>query len=337
LGKFSCVRPFARSLGIFLTLGAALYGSGATVLLAQERQTATTATRGNFTINEVLAQDTRKANKSANEGPTQLGALDLSAFPDVDPRRQKSASQQSQEPFGLITFRAPEELLWAQWRKLSAELEIDARVLALCQADMKQCASPAARRYLALIEGTRKLPDRIKIDRINRAINAAITYTTDLDQYGVLDLWSAPLVTLSTGRGDCEDYAIAKYVALHEAGIPLNDLRILLVYDRVAHGHHAVVGVRENGRWLMLDNRHEVLIEQKNAWHLSPLYALDQQGVKLFATSFGNPPARSAMTAGVNPASQIVPATTERNGNTSRQLPDTLEPLSPRGKKFVGL
>jgi hypothetical protein len=98
-----------------------------------------------------------------------------------------------------------------------------------------------------------------------------------------------------------------------------------------------VVGVRENGRWLMLDNRHEVLIEQKDAWFLSPLYALDQQGVKLFAAPFRNPPATSTMTAGVNPANLITPATTERNGNTSRQILGTLEPLSPRGKKLEGL
>jgi len=98
-----------------------------------------------------------------------------------------------------------------------------------------------------------------------------------------------------------------------------------------------VAGVRENGRWLMLDNRHEVLIEQKDAWYLSPLYALDQQGVKLFAVPFGNPPARSAMTAGVNQANLIVSVTTERNGNTSRQRLGAIESLPPRGNKPAGL
>ena len=39
-------------------------------------------------------------------------------------------------------------------------------------------------------------------------------------QWGVPDRWSPPLETLATGRGDCEDYAIAKYVALTAAGIP---------------------------------------------------------------------------------------------------------------------
>ena len=53
---------------------------------------------------------------------------------------------------------------------------------------------------------------------INRDINMAIRPTSDLAQWGVTDRWSAPLATLASGRGDCEDYAIAKYVALREAG-----------------------------------------------------------------------------------------------------------------------
>ena len=48
---------------------------------------------------------------------------------------------------------------------------------------------------------------------LNRAINLAIIPTSDLVQWGVVDRWSAPLETFTTHRGDCEDYAIAKYVA----------------------------------------------------------------------------------------------------------------------------
>ena len=36
----------------------------------------------------------------------------------------------------------------------------------------------------------------------------------DLEQYGEIDVWSSPLATLDPGAGDCEDYAIAKFIAL---------------------------------------------------------------------------------------------------------------------------
>ena len=288
-----------------VTLAAVLYGTGASVLAAQERQNAATARY--FTINEVMAKlDGQKTNKPANDRPMQLAALDLTT-----PAEAQQKPPQAEEPFGLITFRAPEGLLWIKWRKLASELESDARVLAQCQTDMEHCANPAARKYLVLIEESRKLPDRAKIDRINRAINAAVTYTSDQDQHGVPDLWTAPLATLSAGRGDCEDYAIAKYVALREAGISTDDLRILLVHDRIAREHHAVVGVRQNGHWLILDNRHDILLERKDAWHFTPLFALDQQGVKLFAAPYGKPPTAAPVVAGatnpIEPASTAQP------------------------------
>ena len=312
-----------------------LCGTGAGVLTAQERQTADTARY--FTINEVLAKlDGQRANRSASDRPTQLAALDLSAPADAS-ARLKDAPQQSEEPFGLVTFRAPEGLLWVKWRKLSAELESEVQVLAQCRADMKHCADPAAQKYLLLIEESQKLTGRTKIDRVNRAINAAVTYTTDLDQHGVPDLWTAPFATLSTGRGDCEDYAIAKFVALREAGVSADDLRILLVHDRIAREHHAVVGVRQNGRWLILDNRHEVLIEQKDSWHFTPLFALDQQGVKLFAAPYGKPPAAPPVVAVTNPVNPIEPASTgqpDAAGDDALGLRlDAFDPPPLRGRK----
>ena len=35
-----------------------------------------------------------------------------------------------------------------------------------------------------------------------------------------------------TGTGDCEDYAVARYVALREAGVTDDDLRLMIVHDR---------------------------------------------------------------------------------------------------------
>ena len=42
-------------------------------------------------------------------------------------------------------------------------------------------------------------------------------------------------------RGDCEDYAIAKYVALREAGVARENLQLVLVRDRAVRQDHAVL------------------------------------------------------------------------------------------------
>ena len=48
-------------------------------------------------------------------------------------------------------------------------------------------------------------------------MNFSIKPLSDLAQHGVDEFWSAPLETLSAEAGDCEDYALLKYFALHKA------------------------------------------------------------------------------------------------------------------------
>jgi predicted transglutaminase-like cysteine proteinase len=124
---------------------------------------------------------------------------------------------------------------------------------------------------------------RARIGIINRAINLAIRPMSDLAQWGVIDRWSAPLVTLTTGRGDCEDYAIAKYVALTEAGVAAEDVKLVIVRDLAVGGEHAVVAARLDGHWFILDNRWLMLVEDNQIRQMVPLFVLDQTGVRKFA------------------------------------------------------
>jgi predicted transglutaminase-like cysteine proteinase len=131
-----------------------------------------------------------------------------------------------------------------------------------------------------------KVAGRARIDTINNLINGAIRYTSDLEQHGMIDVWLSPLATLASGRGDCKDYAIAKYVALRDAGVALEDLRLLVVHDRSVQQDHAVVAVRDKGRWLILDNRYSRLLEAAEAHQFLPLFAIDQEGVNLLTAPY---------------------------------------------------
>ena len=51
--------------------------------------------------------------------------------------------------------------------------------------------------------------------------------------------------------GDCEDYALAKYLALRALGFAAADLRIVALSDAARGLHHAVLTVRLEGRWMM--------------------------------------------------------------------------------------
>ena len=180
------------------------------------------------------------------------------------------------------------------------DLVVEAETVGLCGIDPAHCPSPAALKFIALVDRARAQEGRARIELVNRAVNLAVRYMSDYAQHGVPDLWSPPLATLTTGFGDCEDYAIAKFAVLRAAGVPAESLRILLVRDRVVHADHAVLAVREEGRWLILDNRTMLLSEDRDSTNLMPLIAIDGQGVKLLAAPY----ARALPTEDVTPATQ---------------------------------
>jgi predicted transglutaminase-like cysteine proteinase len=185
------------------------------------------------------------------------------------------------EPFGLSTYQAPAGPLWVKWRGMDADLAADTNVIAQCRANIDACPPPA-RRFLAIIEEARGLDGRQRLGIVNRAINLAIRYVSDMTQHGVPDYWSSPLATFASQTGDCEDYAIAKFLALREAGVPAHDLRLLLAQNRSANEAHAVLAARQDGHWLILDNRHMALIDDAHVPDLTPVFALDTDGVKQF-------------------------------------------------------
>ena len=117
---------------------------------------------------------------------------------------------------------------------------------------------------------------------INRAANLAINPISDEMQWDVADRWSDPFETLVSNRGDCEDYAILKYAALLEAGIPKNDVKIIILKNFFPNEQHAAVATRVDGQWLILDNRTLTLMRDTDVTRAIPEFVLDHEGVKRF-------------------------------------------------------
>jgi predicted transglutaminase-like cysteine proteinase len=199
----------------------------------------------------------------------------------ASPAPQRQHARLPREPFGLqSTFLLPSEAseMSAKWIEVQSRIGAEAKVLAACRSGSGAC-SLAARRFLSIVELGRGRQGRARFGEINRAINLSIRPVSDWVQYGVADYWSAPLATFSAGAGDCEDYAIAKYVALSESGVALSDLRLVIVHDMKRHNTHAVVAVRHDRQWLILDNRTLIMVSADQARHYSPMLVLDQHGV----------------------------------------------------------
>ena len=194
----------------------------------------------------------------------------------------------------------------AKWRDVLARIDSEEETLAACRASLDAC-SPAARRLLQLVELGRQRAGRARLGEINRAVNLSIKATSDWSQYGVDDFWSAPLATIEKGAGDCEDYAILKYLALREAGVSPNDLRLLIVSYPRRRTIHAVLAVHLDEEWLLLDNLTMVMVNSLEATQYRPLIALDYHAITTFA--------------GGSPASQEGPAAIQNISGFPNDLP----------------
>ena len=174
---------------------------------------------------------------------------------------------------GFQGTEAPTTDIVAKWEDIQSRIRSEEKTLAVCRQDSVNC-SPAARRFLQIVELGRQREGRARLGEINRAVNTSIRPVSDWAQHGVADFWSTPLATLSSGAGDCEDYVIIKYVALREAGIAADDLRILIVDHARRRTLHAVLAVRLGVEWLILDNLTMIMLTSVDARHYRPLFVL---------------------------------------------------------------
>ena len=183
--------------------------------------------------------------------------------------------------FGYQLFASDMNEAAGKWAKTEAEMARDLALIESCAETPRECTAPARAAY-ALIAQARLMPAAGKVTLINSRVNAAVRYTADFAQHGVADLWSSPLMTLGA-KGDCEDYAIAKYALLKASGMDMQDIRIVLVRDNAVREDHAIMAVRLGKGWSLLDNRHNRIEAEREVTHYRPLISLSQDKAELYA------------------------------------------------------
>jgi len=188
--------------------------------------------------------------------------------------------EQAGQLFGMDTEPVTDGALLDKWRRVEAIITKDLEVIAECQAS-KPCPAPAQKLIDLSLEGASR-SGRARVGVINRAVDLAISPVSDERQWGVSDHWSDPLETLHSNSGDCEDFAIVKYAALLAAGLSKAAVKIVVLRNRLPNEDHAVVAVRVDHQWLILDNRTLTLVRDTDVMRAIPKFVLDDQGVRRF-------------------------------------------------------
>ena len=221
------------------------------------------------------------------------GVLSVPPFAVPDPlankRQTEQPHRQTAQPFGLRAAAQVTGGLEALWRSAARRLPAESSILARCRADSATCP-PAATRFLSVINRSASRDGWNRIAEVNRTINLDVQPVSDAAHYGVANLWPTPLMTFTANAGDCKDYAIAKFVALRELGFSADDLRIIIVHIRASAEYHAVVAVRYESHWFILDNRTSTIKRDNDVAEYEPLFVVDGENVRKMQPS---PPAQA--------------------------------------------
>jgi predicted transglutaminase-like cysteine proteinase len=85
----------------------------------------------------------------------------------------------------------------------------------------------------------------------------------------------------------------AKYAALLAAGLSKDAVKIVVLRNRLPNEDHAVVAVRVDHQWLILDNRTLTLVRDADVTRAILEFVLDDLGVRRFVWNSRNRKAAS--------------------------------------------
>lgn len=140
--------------------------------------------------------------------------------------------------------------------------------------------------------------DEAQLAAVNSYFNRRIVFTADSEVWRQVDHWASPLELLAQGRGDCEDYAIAKYFSLLALGMPVARLRLVYVRAQIGADSqaHMVLAyyAQPNAEPLILDNLISTVRPASRRPDLVPVFSFNSDGLwqGMGGQSAGDPQAR---------------------------------------------
>jgi predicted transglutaminase-like cysteine proteinase len=107
-------------------------------------------------------------------------------------------------------------------------------------------------------------PERMaQLKQVNRHVNSTIVEVSDMEQYGREDVWILP----TSGKGDCEDFALLKRKLLVEWGWPPSALSIAVGATSYGEAHAVLMVATDRGDYV-LDNLTSSILTPAQTGHV---------------------------------------------------------------------
>lgn len=130
--------------------------------------------------------------------------------------------------------------------------------------------------WQALIDQIKGHDLREQIDIVNQAMNRH-PYVTTMQNWHRPMYWETAFEFLRYG-GQCQDYAIAKYLLLRAAGVPADQMRMVVLRDTAINLDHAVLAVYVDGQPQLLDNLRTDIVAASSVSDYRPYYSINENG-----------------------------------------------------------
>lgn len=121
-------------------------------------------------------------------------------------------------------------------------------------------------------------PGRAQLAAVNTWANTNIRFVDDIELFGKRDYWADARSTLRRRAGDCEDIAIAKMALLAGAGVRREDMYLTIARDLARNADHALLVVKAEGRYWLLDNNTDRLLDASEANDYRPILSYSAAG-----------------------------------------------------------
>ncbi|WGF90577.1 transglutaminase-like cysteine peptidase [Marinivivus vitaminiproducens] len=172
--------------------------------------------------------------------------------------------------FQLASLDGPTE-----WRRVLAAIADERRRYVACDRDRALCGSKGLVAWRGLIAELRGKRRTAQVVAVNAFFNAS-RYIPDQVNWGRSDYWATPLEFFRRS-GDCEDYAIVKYVTLRELGFAPEDLRIVVLRDTKRDVVHAVLSLATGDGYQILDNLYADVLNDRRLDSYVPYYSVNEE------------------------------------------------------------
>lgn len=188
-------------------------------------------------------------------------------------------------------LRAPKILSFmAEWQGSKATLPGYAMNGAKLAAVLKQrFGKPGSQAYAdwrALVDAQARSTTGAKLAAVNDFFNRRIQADSDMRIWNREDYWTTPAELLGAGRGDSEDFVIAKYFTLLAMNVPAEQLRLVYAKPQGALREnlgpvHMVLAhyATANAEPSLLDNRVAEVLPASKRPDLRPVFSFNSLGV----------------------------------------------------------